>query len=98
MRNTIPIDNIAYSTLLSFDKGKSLGSGIRIKYKFGNYLVTANHVLKSRDDKKFENLILTCPNANNNDEPLILNIDLKTAIIYSDDKNDIATIHRDPRS
>ena len=92
-RNVLPEDNLYYSVLLSLDAGKSYGSGFRLKYKDHNYLVTARHVLyNEQNELRAKDLIMTCQNANNNDEPVIVGIDLENAHCKYDKANDIAII------
>ncbi|MFH6997160.1 trypsin-like peptidase domain-containing protein [Flavobacterium sp. FlaQc-57] len=92
-RNVLPNDNLYYSVLLSLDEGKSYGSGFRLKYNNCNYLTTARHVLFDENYKlRATRLIMTCQNANNNDEPVILSIDLEKAYCKYDKINDIAII------
>lgn len=93
IRNVLPEDNLYYSVLLSLDEGKSYGSGFRLKYKDCNYLVTARHVLFNENfELRASNLIMTCQNANNIDEPVMLGIDLKNAHCKFDRINDVAVI------
>jgi len=92
-RNVLPEDNLYYSVLLSLDEGKSYGSGFRMKYKNHNYLVTARHVLFTENQNlRAKRLIMTCQNANNIDEPMILGIDLEKAFCKYDKTNDVAII------
>lgn len=92
-RNVLPVDNLYYSVLLSLDEGKSSGSGFRMKYKDHNYLVTARHVLfDEKNELRANNLIVTCQNANDTDNPVILGIDLERAFCKFDKVNDVAII------
>ena len=92
-RNVLPEDNLYYSVLLSLDEGKFYGSGFRMKYKNYNYLVTARHVLFNEDyELKAKNMIMTCQNRNNIDEPVMLGIDLEKAYCKFDKANDVAII------
>lgn len=92
-RNVLPEDNLYYSVLLSLDEGKSYGSGFRLKYNNHNYLVTARHVLY--DDNyvlRAKNIIMTCQNRNNIDEPAIIGIDVEKSHCNFDKLNDVAII------
>lgn len=92
-RNVLPEDNLYYSVLLSLDEGKSYGSGFRTKYENHNYLVTARHVLFDENlELRAKNLIMTCQNSNNTDDPVILGIDLEQAYCKYDKSNDVAII------
>lgn len=89
----IPEDNLYYSVLLSFDRGKSFGSGFRIKYSDANYLVTAKHVLFDDGGKlRHSELLVTCQNRMDSSKPLILEINLEDAKIFKDESNDVAII------
>jgi len=91
--NVLPEDNLYYSVLLSLDGGKSYGSGFRLKYKSHNYLITAKHVLYTEDySLRAKELIMTCQNSNNPDEPVMLGIDLEKAYCKFDTGNDVAII------
>ncbi len=89
----IPEDNLYYSTLLSLDRGKSFGSGFRLKYLDSNYLVTAKHVLYDESGElRYSDLLVTCQNGDDYSKPLILEVDLARAKIFKDRKNDVAIV------
>jgi hypothetical protein len=90
----LPKDNLGYAVLLSLDRGKSFGSGFRLKYKDANYIVTAKHVLFDAEEKlRCETLIVTLQSyVSPTDEPIILEIDMTKAKLLRNSKNDVAAI------
>jgi hypothetical protein len=90
----IPHDNLSYSALISINEGKSKGSGFRLKFDGGNYLITAKHVLFDRRDQLYgDTLILTFHSPEEKATmPWIFSIDLSRATILRSEKFDVAAI------
>ncbi|MVM33602.1 hypothetical protein GO755_26425 [Spirosoma sp. HMF4905] len=86
-------DNFSYSILLSIDRGKSKGSGFRLKYKGFNFLISAKHVFYNEDDKLYgDTLIATCPSSPLGNGTITFEIDLTAAKIFKSANSDVCII------
>jgi len=93
-RYRLPHDNLFFATLISINESASLGSGFRVKYKGFNFLVTAKHVLFTKNAVRYgDDMVLTCYGPERNETaPWIYLVDLREAKVFSSVAYDIAAV------